>query len=175
MGQIGTVSDETTQYTPAIVPAPFYLNTGSRASADGYVTSVRYCYTAVLRDQASLYQATVGFYERVFNRYIFKYAFNITKQASDIVEGSFQCEDVRIQQTAVQQGYAFGVCSISRGTIGRLNLLAVVDPSGDVIETEGSTGNSLLCNTQGSLPMQILVGSTFYILRLYADIMESGT
>lgn len=184
MGRIGSKTDDTAQFIPASVSAPFYLNTGSRASADGYITSVSYCYAAV-RDIARLYQATVGLYERhrkFFSgtRYSLISAFNITKQLSDIEGEQFQCEDMRIPATKVEEGFFIGVCSTA-GTIGRLNLVAAMDPRGEGLdETEGSFGDEQLCTTPGSVPMEVRSNQltetedNMYILRLYADIMESG-
>ena len=160
-GQIGTARVEGRFYTPTITPVPFYFNTGAPATASGFISSIRYCYS--IRNRLfNSYQATVGIYSIVSpGRYELTSIFNITKQADEVEFPviNVQCDTIDIDaRTVVGEGNVFGVCSTSEGNVGGLNLVADIFPAGDLEggqEARGGVGSEELCTPQGSVPTQL--------------------
>ena len=183
VGQIGTVIDENVQYDFDDFGNRFLISQ-DLATANGTVSSFRYCY--YLNDRGrNTYQATVAIYRLEQDIYtLVSDSFNITVNRSEQVnEEGFNCGELIIPEVEIVQGDIIGVCSrdfdSDDQSIGRLNLVAEVDYNTALLRSdERGEVRDIFCTSPGSVVMRFsrndveLTEDSNKIILLYANISK---
>ena len=184
MGQIGTVIDENVQYDFDDLGNRFLISQ-DLATANGTVSSFRYCYYLKDRNR-NTYQATVAIYHLEQDIYtLVSDSFTISVNRSEQVnEEGFNCGELIIPEVDVVQGDIIGVCSrdfdSDDQSIGRLNLVAEVDYNTALLRSdERGEVRDIFCTSPGSVVMRFsrndveLTEDPNRIILLYANISKS--
>ena len=173
----------------------FYLNTLDPANVSGIVSSLWICYELDDRSMFadSVFTATIGFYRPKSNdRGSFNYSLisntTLTRSRMAIPEGPFQCENVTIPDTEVEEDDVIGVCARDfNSSFRRINSILDVNrgdcslilgresDSSDCFLMGEDSGNNDFCPSVGSVPASFTSSDlrrvSGRVMRIFAPII----